>query len=162
MTHHLLPFRRGILPFVTVGVTVCGALTAISACSLARSSETNEPTAQISSRPTTEQKVSGDIRRVIEELRDEHLPYAPGVDRRHSTPLIHVDKDGRIQLYFHFAAPVTNDEIALLRKLGAEIQLESTDRMTLQLWMPANQILEAASKTSVRSITAPGYAVLQP
>lgn len=104
-------------------------------------------------------KVSSSVRAMIQKME------ALGITKTNakelgasslSTPLVHVNDEGRIQTYIYVRS-IGVDERALLEARDVLIEITNEKLGIIQAWIPFDEIYEIAELPFVERITSPSY-----
>lgn len=101
-------------------------------------------------------KVPDSISSLVGEVSLARAGGAPDVSKL-SNAFLRVRADAKIEVVVRSTAALTQDQVAELRDLGAEIEGSMTDA-AVQAWIPYDQVQSVASLPWVVTISAPSYA----
>ena len=106
-------------------------------------------------------KISSSLRHTLERLRQDGIT-TENVARRqvetYTTPLVRIDRHGRIQVDIRVSA--VDDQVQLwLRAYQVDIDFADAELRLVQAWVPFDRLEEVATLAFVRYIRPPSYAV---
>jgi hypothetical protein len=110
---------------------------------------------------TADAKVAPLLREVVQRMRDAGATRerAGVMDlQAFSTPAVHVDREGRVQVYVDVER-VDDETLRDLQAAGVAIDLASPRARIVQGWVPFDMIDTVTSLAAVRRIRAPDYAL---
>jgi len=110
---------------------------------------------------TADTKVAPLLREVVQRMRDAGATRerAGVMDlQAFSTPAVHVDREGRIQVYVDVER-VDDETLRELQAAGVAVDLASPRARIVQGWVPFDMIDTVTGLAAVRRIRAPDYAM---
>ena len=105
-------------------------------------------------------KISETLLNVLENIEREDIVRENSNQfdmSQFSNFLVHVDKEGRIQVYI-LLDTVNSSDLATLEENNVTIEISNEELKTIQGWIPFHSFVDVASITNVQSITQPSYA----
>jgi len=103
------------------------------------------------------EKIDPRVREIVAKLGQNERTGRKDLSR-FSTPLIHVNDDGEIQVYLGVKS--WEDSFSeSLRQLGARIEIANAPLRLVQAWLPYDQVRKVAELPFVLRIVPPSYGV---
>lgn len=141
---------------------VLALLVAGAACGSGGGKEPAPATAQAGVPPAATRTAAA----VLQAAQQAEAARAGGADpAAASTDVVHVRRDGSIEVLLHTATLVTVGQLDELRRLGAEVVGSTATPAVagqapgsmVQAWVPAGQVAAVGALSWVASVTAPSY-----